>query len=99
MKVNIKRAKPPELWIWMKRNPIQGLVPHDVTDGYSTTYAVTMKEAGWFKPVIARVWDATVDLNYPEWMSDFEMKLQQYERETGVECTLNVHESLKDGKK
>lgn len=99
MKLITKTAEPPELWNWLRANLPSDLIAYKRTDGYGYTWGITIKERGmpnllnrWFGESIALVDDAQLELQHPNWTSDFQDLLGRYEKTFGIETTLIVCE-------
>lgn len=104
MKLN-KRYHPPDLWDWVRSRLPASLEGKVLQIGYGVACNVYRK--GQIPNLLKRAFDmegdpvATVNdkeivLNHPEYFSDFEDMLRNFERQTGIECTLTFWESPKD---
>jgi hypothetical protein len=97
VKVIRKAPETPALWEWLQSRLPAGLVAYTRDDGYGQAYGITIKERGmagllnrWFGESIALVRERTVELQHPEWASDFSDLLTRYEAEGGKETTLLI---------
>lgn len=101
MKLN-KRINQPRLWDFVREELPAGLVAKDFAVGYGRFFGVY--RAGRVPGLLARAFEFTgdpvavvrhneVELNYPEWFSDFEDLLRRWETSTGLETTLTYWES------
>lgn len=104
MKINSK-YNPPKLWDWIKCRLPRGLEAKAVSVGYG--YFCGIYRTGMAPGLLARTFECIgdpvasvsgreIELNYPEWYSDFEDLLRRFESETQTVTTLNYWQSSKD---
>jgi hypothetical protein len=104
MKLN-RQYNRPALWDWLSARLPSGLEAKDFPIGYGRFAGIYRRgEApGFFKRAlefigepVAEVLETEILLNFPEYFSDFEDLIRQWEKETGLEITLSYWESPKD---
>lgn len=104
MKITRKTA-PPRLWTWLQGKLPPSMVAKEIGIGYGLFCGIYLQ--GRAPSVLARLFESSgdpiasisgnsVELHHPEYFSDFEMLLRRFERETGIEATLEYWESSKD---
>jgi hypothetical protein len=96
MKTEIKRSYG-SLFSFVKERLPLALVGKEVASGYGYLQAVCRKgdTGGMFRgpEKIALIYETRIDLQHPEWTSDFEDIAREYEKHTGQEITLRIWES------
>lgn len=101
MKVEkIPAGKDYTLWLFIKAHLPPSLKAVKDTDGYGKVYAVLRKDWTSHLPFpfdkisrVATVTNDRVELFHPEYFSDFQGILEQYEKTTGEEIILRYWES------
>jgi hypothetical protein len=86
----------PDFAVWLRKNldPKKWRIAI-CTDGYSDE--VSLKRCDGLVPIldtkVAVVYDTVVKLNYPEYFSDMEKWILEFEKQGGEELTLRVPET------
>ena len=92
----------PPLWLFMQEHLPPSLLAIKMDDGYGEVFGVKVKAntvaarlpvIEWFQDRIATVWHDRVELMHPQYFSDFEAVIQQYEAEYGKEVEFRYWEA------